>query len=138
MIGGVQIVGQPCEHCEKPIKSELDGTGCIHCERFFHDACVLAPPPERADTYRVSAATERAPQPKRKKKVRCPGCGADTRKEQRERDRITTQQREVLEEERRVAAANRAGGNANAWMLFRLGLVFAWLVVSFVLGMCGR
>jgi hypothetical protein len=136
----MQVVGHACEICERPIKSEIDGTGCIACERFFHDACVLAPRPEpvRSETYRTQADAAPRPPKKPRRKVRCPGCGADVRKEQRERDRATTLQREAIEEQRRVAAATTNGDIYARIMLVRIVLGLLLLAVGAVFSVWGR
>lgn len=128
----MQIVGRACEVCDRPIESEIDGVGCARCQRFFHDACVLAPPPEppRSETYRDAATRPKRPR-KPKQKVRCPGCGADVRLELAVTNRIAAAQREGHEERRRIAAAG--GDQETVWRygIIRLavGLLLTFLVL---------
>ena len=133
----MQVVGQPCEVCSKTIVSGMDGVGCVHCERFFHDACVLSPPPapEAAKTYRVP---DQAPAlPKKRKKVRCPGCGADLRKEQRERDQRASAEREA-HEERRSLVATRQQSAWSPFLLARLGFLILFLISTTLFQLCSQ
>jgi len=131
----MQVVGKPCEVCTRVIKSEMSGTGCVDCQRFFHDACMLAPPPttpkDASETYRTQA-----PKPRKKArkvesgKVRCPSCGADVRQAQRERDRIIAAEREELDGRRRAAESTRASVGGASFRVLRLALMLALAAVA--------
>lgn len=138
----MQVVGRQCEICQGVIKSELDGAGCARCERFFHDACVLAPKvePGAAETYRTAAdgPERKVAKKKTSRKVRCPGCGADVRKEQRERDRATAIERELHEEQRRVAASRRGESGIGAYFGMRLAIALLVMTASVLVRVCGH
>jgi hypothetical protein len=121
----VQVVGRPCEICGERIASELDGVGCVGCERFFHDACLVAPPAEaeKPETYRAPAAGSTPKKKARKRKPRCPGCGVDLRAAQDDRNRATRRFAEAYEQHRRELAAGRGERYGWARLVGMLGLL---------------
>jgi hypothetical protein len=117
-------------------QSEIDGTGCASCQRFFHDACVReASESERSETYRDAAAERK---PRKKRKVRCPGCGADVRRENRERDRAFVAERERLDENRRVALSARNDPQFPRYMAVRAGAIVSLLALALAVRLCGH
>lgn len=127
----MQIVGRACEVCARKIPSELDGVGCVRCERFFHDACLrgLAGDPGEARTYRAAGKK------RRKRAATCPGCGVDLRRELEERNRAAAAAHEAYEEDRRVRAASGREVGTTPRRLWRatlgMGVFAIYLVVRY-------
>jgi hypothetical protein len=100
----MQVVGRPCDVCERVVKNELEGVACERCQRVFHDACVKVESDATADTYRAPSPPKNDAKPKKVKAPRsttCPTCGTDVRAVKRAADHANAKVRERFQAVRR-------------------------------------